>query len=767
MTLLVVLGAVVIAAILAALYLSLRSGRGDEPAPSGAAASDRQARGGNRPGRSASLAGRVRSKADGGKADRGKAAGSSRRRFGGDDENEYDVPDYVTARRSSRRADGDRSGLVTAETGRRADGRIAAAFDETDPALHATYGHGAAGYDGYDGAADTRVAGPMGAAEPATGPYATGGYDTDGYDAGSGPSPGYGGETPGGYRVRDRAGERGPAAGSARGRAAGPPRGRYPGSGPEGAGVGMYPPPDLYSPEDPAGTDFGAPEARTPRGHARPGSRRAGAPAPSADYDDAPTALTGSPFSSASGAGFPSDDSGETGDSSPGGRRRIAKIQKPQLRLGRSRQDYDNDPWPSPDEIDGVSDDEFWNDLSSDKPLATTARAAQAPSDSGQPRAPGDGPGRPGPSAGPDATDRVSAPVPADAPAMGRGRRARGRAAEPEDGTEPRPRQQADGGTAGPGGMGGPSRTAGPGGMGGPSRTAGPGGMGGPSGTAGPGGMGGPSGTAGPGASGGSRRRGEPMRSPRGTGEDPLTSASFSRHAREASDSRSYRGSRQPHRPSHGRPDASAEETQTMRPDPRGYEAPGPAGAPGSSSPRRGAPGPDGRHGHPNAPTGPNMVGGPARSGDLRGDVGYRTDARPAGSYPDGTGDGPLARSSRHASPPGSGRPSAGNGRPRAASGRPPASSGRPPAASGPRPPRPALPGPASGGPSYAPPGSPDPLSPGTKGSSVYPGTNGNSPGGAGGSGGYPRGRRSSNRDHRRPDDPYEDPYGRPDDGRY
>ncbi len=124
-------------------------------------------------------------------ADRGKTAGSSRRRFGGDDEDEdgYDVPDYVTARRSSRRADGDRSSLVTAGTGHRADGRTAAGFDETDPDLHAAYGHGAAGYDGYDAAADTRVSGPMGA-EPGTGPYATGGYDTGAYDAGSGPSTG-------------------------------------------------------------------------------------------------------------------------------------------------------------------------------------------------------------------------------------------------------------------------------------------------------------------------------------------------------------------------------------------------------------------------------------------------------------------------------------------------------------------------------------------------------------------------------------------------
>ncbi len=665
MTLLVVLGVVVIATILAALYLSLKSGRGDEPAPSAASASDRQARAGSRPGSSASLAGRVRSMAD-----RGKTAGSSRRRPGGDDEDEYDVPDYVTARRSSRSAGGDRSSLVTAGTGHRASERTAAGFDQTDPALHAAYGHGAAGYNGYDAAADARVSGPMGAAEPGTGPYATGGYDTGAYDAGSGPSPGYGGETPDRYRVRDPAGERGRAAGSARGRDAGSPRGRYPGLAPEGTGGRMYPPPNPYSPEDPAGTDFGAPAARTPRGHAGPGGRRAGAPdsAPPADYDDPPTALTDSPFPSASSADFLSDDTGKAGDSSPGGRRRIAKIQKPQLRIGRSRRDYDNDPWPSPDEIDGVSDDQFWSDLSSDKPLATTARAAQAPSDSGQPRAPGDGPGRPRPSAGPDSTDMVSAPVPAHTPAIGRGRWARGRAAEPEDGTEPRPRQQA-GGAVGPHGLGGPS------------------------------------GTPGPGASGGSRRRGEPMRSPRGTEDDPLTSTSFSQHAREANDSRSYRGSRQPHRPSHGRPDPSADETQTMRPDPRGYGAPGPAGvpgpagAPGPGSPRRGAPGRGGRPGPggttgpgqrgfpglppsgpgglggPNAPSGPNAVGGPASSGDPRGEVGYRTGARPAGSYPEGTGGyDPSARASRHASPQG-------------VAARPPVTVARPQPMAGPLPP--------------------------------------------------------------------------------
>ncbi len=713
MTLLVVLGVVVIATIFAALYLSLKSGRGDEPAPGGAGADDRQAGGGSRSARSPSLAGRVRSMPD-----QGKAAGSSRRRFGGDDDDEYDMPDYVAARRSSR-GGGDRSGLVAAGTGQRAAGGRAAAarggFDNTDPALHAGYGPDGAGYDGYDAAADTRVSGPMGAepgtgpygaepgngpygAEPGTGPYGTGGYDTNAYDAG--PSRGYGSEPSGGYRGQDSAGEHGRATNS--------PRRRSPGSARQGTGGSeVYPPPDRYS----------------PAGHRNPVDRR---------------------------------------DSPRTGRRRIAKIQKPQLRMGRSRQDYDNDPWPSADEIDGLSDDQFWSDLSSDKPLATTARTAQTPGDSGQFWAPGDRLGGPGPSAGPGSPDKVSTPLQAGAPPMGRGHPARRHAEEPEEGpeegTEPRPLQQ-------------------------------------------------------PGGPGGSRRRGEPVRpAARGAEEDPLTSASFSRHAREASDSRSYRGSRQAHRPSHGRLDESAAETQAMRPDPRGYEAPGPA-RPGS--PRRGAPGPGGQPGPggtnvpgqqgtlglppaghagpggpggpggwpgssgtlppagsggpdsasratgpgratgPSGPGGPNAVGGPAGRRDPYGDGRYRNGTRPAGAYPEGTGGyEPPARGSRHASPPGAGRP---------------------PAASGPRRARPTLPGPASSGPSYPDPSYPDPSYPGTNGSSAYPGTSGNSaypgtsgdspyPGGSGGPGGYPRGRRSSNGDSRRPDDPYDDPYGRPDD---
>ena len=131
---------------------------------------------------------------------------------------------------------------------------------------------------------------------------------------------------------------------------------------------------------------------RAPPGHrsclgpsrpGRPGGR---------ELRDAPTALTDSAFASAGPEpGFADPDAQDTGEQhSHGGRRRITKVQKPQLRLGRSRQDYDNDPWPSADEVDGVPDDQYWSDLSSDKPLATTARAAQNAGDD-EPWAPGAG----------------------------------------------------------------------------------------------------------------------------------------------------------------------------------------------------------------------------------------------------------------------------------------------------------------------------------------------------------------------------------------
>ena len=172
MTLLVVLGVVVVATILAALYLSLKSGRGDEPGPGDAGAGDWPARGGSRSGRSPSLAARVRSMTD-----RGQAGGPSRRRSGRDDDEDFDVPDYVRARRASRGADGpDRSGLVTAGADQRVAGsRGAAGFDDTDPSMEPGY-RTAAGYNGYDAAADTRVSSPLGAGSAG---YGTESYSTD------------------------------------------------------------------------------------------------------------------------------------------------------------------------------------------------------------------------------------------------------------------------------------------------------------------------------------------------------------------------------------------------------------------------------------------------------------------------------------------------------------------------------------------------------------------------------------------------------------
>ncbi len=582
MTLLVVLGVVVVATILAALYLSLKSGRGDEPGPGDAGAGDWPARGGSRSGRSRSLAGRVRSRTD-----HGRGGGSSRRRSGPDDDEDFDVPDYVTARRAARGGDGpDRSGLVMAGADRRLAGsRGAAGFDDTDPSIQPNYGP-SAGYDGYDAAADRRVSGPRGAGEGGYGTesystesyspenyspenYSTHGYGTESYgtgdyDAGSG----RGGYRPGAERGRDGGSSRGPSAGSPRDNSA---TDAY--SSPDGYRPRRYPPADGPGYDfgtDPGATaagDLGAPAASGPHGHARPAGRRraispgrtSSAPGRSAarpdrngpeDYDDAPTSLTDGSFPSRPGAGSRAAEGNDRAR-----RRRMAKIQRPNLRMSRSRPDYDNDPWPSSDEVDGISDDQFWSDLSSDKPLATTARAAHGTADTDQSWAPGDGSGEPG---------FASAPVPADPRPGGRGRRARRRVTE-DDGPEPRPLP--------------------------------------------------PTGE-------GQGRRDDPAQPRRGAKEDPLTSESYSRHAGQSSDSRSYGGSREAHRPSHGRPDTATDETQTMPADPRGYTAPAPRGA------RRAGPA-DGSL-PPAGPPGPGGTGGPYEGGGTSRRDPYRDASRPA-----------------------------------------------------------------------------------------------------------------------------------------
>ena len=53
------------------------------------------------------------------------------------------------------------------------------------------------------------------------------------------------------------------------------------------------------------------------------------------------------------------------------------KTAKPRRRMGfRKGADMDEEMWPA-DSFGGVTDDQFWDDLASDKPLATTARTAQ------------------------------------------------------------------------------------------------------------------------------------------------------------------------------------------------------------------------------------------------------------------------------------------------------------------------------------------------------------------------------------------------------
>src|SRR5580704_771964 len=57
--------------------------------------------------------------------------------------------------------------------------------------------------------------------------------------------------------------------------------------------------------------------------------------------------------------------------------RPTARMAKPRRRVGfRKGADLDEELWPT-ETFGGVSDEQFWDDLASDKPLATTARTAQ------------------------------------------------------------------------------------------------------------------------------------------------------------------------------------------------------------------------------------------------------------------------------------------------------------------------------------------------------------------------------------------------------
>jgi hypothetical protein len=101
---------------------------------------------------------------------------------------------------------------------------------------------------------------------------------------------------------------------------------------------------------------------------------------------------------------------------------------KSRRRVGwRKGSDVDEELWPA-EAFGGVSDEQFWDDLAADKPLATTARTAQP-----------DGAARRRPNAGPLPDLR-----PADDPSRGDGRR--GAAEGP--GTHPQPRLGPDDRTA-------------------------------------------------------------------------------------------------------------------------------------------------------------------------------------------------------------------------------------------------------------------------------------------------------------------------------
>ena len=238
---------------LAALYLSPSRDKAISPRPVGQA--------GGRPAGGGASAGAAGGARPGPSRAGARPPPISRRRFGGDDADEYDVPDYVTARgpsQSRRRPQQPGDG----RDGHRADGRTAARIRRDRPRPARCLRPRAAGYDGYD-ARRSRACPARWAPSPAPGPTPRA-ITTGVPRRGLGPSPGYAGETPGGYRRsrprrRTRPGRRFSPRQVSGVRPAGQWRRDVPAAGPP------------YSPEDPAGSDFGAPGAGPAR--ARPAGR--------------------------------------------------------------------------------------------------------------------------------------------------------------------------------------------------------------------------------------------------------------------------------------------------------------------------------------------------------------------------------------------------------------------------------------------------------------------------------------------------------------
>ena len=118
-----------------------------------------------------------------------------------------------------------------------------------------------------------------------------------------------------------------------------------------------------------------------------------------------------------------------------------SKTARPRRRVGfRKGSDLDEELWPA-ETFGGVSDEQFWDDLASDKPLTTTARVAQQDSP-GKNRSPGVVPGTrldPGPATDPRGVKAQADDRKRDDRTPGRGRRGSGSGVYAAPRTEPDP----------------------------------------------------------------------------------------------------------------------------------------------------------------------------------------------------------------------------------------------------------------------------------------------------------------------------------------
>ncbi len=136
------------------------------------------------------------------------------------------------------------------------------------------------------------------------------------------------------------------------------------------------------------GADFsGPPRRREDSGHLAAGHRahHDGSPGPKHDGSPGPRAdravLAGQRAASGGSRATHADRPDWEADATAG----AVRTSRPRLRVGWHKgSEVDEELWPA-EAFGGMSDEEFWDDLASDKPLATTARAAAQP-DSGSRR---------------------------------------------------------------------------------------------------------------------------------------------------------------------------------------------------------------------------------------------------------------------------------------------------------------------------------------------------------------------------------------------